>query len=268
MTLLQALVLAFVQGMTEFLPVSSSGHLALFGRLFGMKAPDINFDIVLHMATLLAVLIYYRKKLYQLTVHLFSKKSGEGFAETPFRFLFFVILTSIPTGIIGLTLDKRMEALHENLIFVGVCFFITAVMLFITHLKQKKGLTGIDLLQTSWWVPALIGVAQGIAVLPGVSRSGFTIGAAILLGISATDSTDYGFLVSIPAILGAFLLKLSGIAALGFSLNYALGFILAFLVGLASIRLVVVFVEKARLHYFAVYMVGISIFTLILGVFK
>ncbi|NOZ13267.1 MAG: undecaprenyl-diphosphate phosphatase [Acidobacteria bacterium] len=265
MTLFQALALAFVQGMTEFLPVSSSGHLAFFGRIFGMKAPDINFDIVLHMATLLAVLIYYRKQLIGLTVSLFSRRKGEGFAENPLRFLFFVILTSIPTGIIGLALNKRMEKLHENLIFVGVCFFITAVMLFITHLKQRKGITGTALLNAGWWVPALIGVAQGIAVLPGVSRSGFTIGAALLLGISATDSADYGFLVSIPAILGAFLLKLGGISAMGLSLNYALGFILAFAVGLASIRLVVVFVEKARLHYFAAYMVILSVLTLILG---
>ena len=265
MTLIQALVLAFVQGMTEFLPVSSSGHLALFGRLFGLKTADINFDVVLHMATLLAVLIYYRKQLISLTVHLFNRKKGAGFAENPLRFLFFVILTSIPTGIIGLSLDSRMEALHDNLIFVGVCFFITAVMLFITYLKQKKGLSGKGLLQSPWWVPALIGVAQGIAVLPGVSRSGFTIGAALLLGIAATDSADYGFLVSIPAILGAFLLKLGGISAVGFSLNYVLGFILAFFVGLASIRLVVVFVEKARLHYFAIYMALISIVTLILG---
>lgn len=266
MTLLQALILAFVQGMTEFLPVSSSGHLALFGRLFGMKTPDINFDIVLHMATLLAVLIYYRKQLIDLTIHLFSRKSGEGFAENPLRFLFFVILTSIPTGIIGLALDSRMEALHENLIFVGICFFITSIMLLTTHLKQKKGLLGKSLLNSPWWVPALIGVAQGIAVLPGVSRSGFTIGAALLLGIAATDSADYGFIVSIPAILGAFLLKLGGISAMGFSMNYVLGFVLAFLVGLASIRLVVIFVEKARLHYFAAYMVIVSIVTLILGI--
>ncbi|RLE24369.1 MAG: UDP-diphosphatase [Acidobacteria bacterium] len=266
MTLIQALVLAFVQGMTEFLPVSSSGHLALFGRLFGMKAPDINFDVVLHMATLLAVLIYYRKQLIDLTVSLFLRKRGVGFAESPLRFLFFVILTSIPTGIIGLALDSRMEKLHENLVFVGVCFFITAAMLLITHRKQKKGISGTALLSVSWWVPALIGVAQGIAVLPGVSRSGFTIGAALLLGISATDSADYGFLVSIPAILGAFLLKLSGISAMGFSLNYVLGFVLAFLVGLVSIRLVVIFVEKARLHYFAAYMAILSVLTLILGI--
>ncbi len=265
MTLVQALVLAFVQGMTEFLPVSSSGHLALFGRLFGMKAPDINFDVVLHLATLLAVLIYYRKQLIDLTIHLFSRKRGEGFAENPLRFLFFIILTSIPTGIIGLILNDHMEALHENLVFVGACFFITAVMLLITHLRQKRGTTGGSLLNASWWIPALIGVAQGIAVLPGVSRSGFTIGAALLLGISATDSADYGFIVSIPAILGAFLLKLGGIAALGFSWNYALGFVLAFLVGLVSIRLVVVFVEKTRLHYFAAYLVAISTITLILG---
>ncbi len=266
MTLIQALALAFVQGMTEFLPVSSSGHLAFFGRIFAMKAPDINFDIVLHMATLLAVLIYYRKQLIGLIISLFSRKKGEGFAENPLRFLFFVILTSVPTGIIGLALNNRMEKLHENLFFVGVCFFITATMLLITHLKQKKGNGKTALLNTSWWIPALIGVAQGIAVLPGISRSGFTIGTALLLGISATDSADYGFLVSIPAILGAFLLKLGSISAMGFSLNYVVGFALAFAVGLASIRLVVVFVEKARLHYFAAYMVVLSALTLLLGI--
>jgi len=235
------------------------------GRLAGLPEPDIGFDITIHMATLLAVVLYYRRELLDLAVAFLRNRPGSGFAARPYRFLWFVVLTSLPTGIAGLFLQSRIENLHANLPVVAACFGVTTIWLFWTHRRQKQG-GGSPLLDRAWLVPVLIGVAQGVAILPGVSRSGMTIGAAILLGVVDRDAAAYGFLVSIPAILGAFLLELPHIAGQAFTVAYGVGFAAAFLVGLAAIRAVVVFVDKARLHWFAWYVAAVAVFTLAVGV--
>ena len=265
MTLLQALALALIQGLTEFLPVSSSGHLALSGHLFGLPAPDIAYDVLIHMATLVAVMLYYRKTLWNLAAGLFRPEGRTGFAARPWRFLLFVILSSVPTGIIGLTLEGHMVSLHQNLYIVGGCFLVTGAVLALTYRRLSATGSPIGLLASPLWVPLVIGVAQGIAVMPGISRSGFTIGAAILLGINGKESTSYGFLVSIPAILGAFLLQLPDMAGSGITIPHVAGFVVALVTGLAAIRVVERVVEHNRLNRFALYMVLISMITLITG---
>lgn len=253
MSWLQALVLAIVQGLTEFLPVSSSGHLALFGRLFRLPAPDISYDVMLHLATLVAVVLYYRNELAGLAAGLFRPEGRTGFAARPWRFLLFVVLSTIPTGLIGLSLDTHMTALHDNLFVVGICFLATAAILFLTHRHQIQETENRELLDLHWTVPVLIGIAQGIAVLPGISRSGATIGCAILLGTMGRQAASYAFLVSIPAIFGAFLLKLPDLSRAGLTAEHGTGFVVALVVGMLSIRVVEKVVEHRTLNRFAVY---------------
>ncbi len=270
MSLVQALILALIQGITEFLPVSSSGHLALLGKLIGLSEPDINFDITIHLATLFAVMFYYRKDLYSLVINFFSSlKSGTGekgwdFPNNPLRFLLFVIAASIPTGIIGLYLKDKVEGLHSNLKIVGVFFLITALFLFVASVIQKKG-NSERLLAMSLFVPLLIGIAQGFAVVPGISRSGATITVALLFGVSAEDSAEFSFLISIPAILGAFLLKLGDISGSLFSLPYVAGFLTALIVGVFSIKAVEIVVKKMKLQYFSLYLIFAAVLSFLVG---
>ena len=261
MTWLQALALAIIQGLTEFLPVSSSGHLALSGRLFGLPAPDIAYDVLIHLATLVAVMLYYRKTLWNLAVGLFRPVEQTGFAARPWRFLLFIILSTLPTGVIGLGLDAHMETLHDNLLIVGVCFLVTGALLLLTFGALRKSGNLKDLLDMPYWVPVVIGIAQGVAVMPGISRSGMTIGVAILLGICGQQATRYGFLVSIPAILGAFVLKLPEMTGSGFGMVHVAGFLVALMVGLLAIRVVEKVVENNRLHHFAIYMGAVALIT-------
>lgn len=263
MTWLQALALAVIQGLTEFLPVSSSGHLALSGRLFGLPAPDIAYDVWIHLATLVAVMLYYRKTLWNLAVGLVHPSGQTGFAARPWRFLAFVILSTLPTGVIGLGLDAHMEILHDNLLVVGSCFLITGGLLLLTFRALRASGSLKDLLDMPYWVPVVIGIAQGVAVMPGISRSGMTIGAAILLGVCGHQATRYGFLVSIPAILGAFVLKLPELAGGGFGMVHGIGFLVALLVGLLAIRVVEKVVENNRLNHFAIYMAAVALITFV-----
>ena len=270
MSLLQALILALVQGLTEFLPVSSSGHLALLGKLVGLNEPDINFDITIHLATLFAVVFYYRKDLYYLVVNFFSwfkEKNGNGgldFADNPVKFLLYVIAASVPTGIIGLYLKDKVEYLHSNLKIVGICFLITAFFLLVASFIQKKGKSK-RLLAVSILIPFLIGIAQGLAVMPGISRSGATITVALLFGISAEDSAEFSFLISIPAILGAFLLKAGDISASLLSLPYIVGFVVALIVGVFSIKAVEFIVKKMKLAYFSFYLIFVAVLSFLVG---
>jgi len=268
MTWVQAFILALIQGLTEFLPVSSSGHLALFGKILGLKSPDIAFDVVIHLATLFAVVFYYRRDIFEIIVSLFNgekrKESVSDFAKRPFRFLLFGIVATIPTAVVGLFLKDRIENLHSNLHVVGFCFFLTALFLFIAWEIQKKGKSK-KLLDFPLYLPFLIGIAQGLAVLPGISRSGATITAALVFGVCAEDSAEFSFLLSIPAILGAFVLEFKDIAGVGITFPYVIGFFTALAVGILSIRLVEVVVKKLKLHYFSFYLIVLAVVSFLIG---
>ncbi len=268
MNWVQAFILALIQGLTEFLPVSSSGHLALFGKLVGLKKPDIAFDVVIHLATLFAVLFYYRKDIIAILLSIFGRKEESGkfsdFAERPYRFLLFGIVATIPTAIIGLYFKNKVEFLHSNLNIVGVCFLITSVFLFFAWKIQQRGKQE-KLLDFPLWLPFLIGIAQGIAIMPGISRSGATITVALLFGVCGEDSAEFSFLLSIPAILGAFILEMKDIAGMAFSLPYVLGFFVALIVGIFSIRLVEIVVKKLKLHYFSFYLLIVAVISFLIG---
>ncbi|MEC8422431.1 MAG: undecaprenyl-diphosphate phosphatase, partial [Myxococcota bacterium] len=198
-----AAVLGVVQGVTEFLPVSSSGHLVLFQQWLPPVGDHVAFDLVLHLGTLVPVLFVYRDELLGIPRDILG---GEGplLQRTGVRLLMLMTIGSIPTAAIGLVFQDVFEQLFANPVSVGVAFAVTGFVLFATRYIRQGDATEDS---TRWWQAVMVGIAQGIAITPGVSRSGSTIAAGLLLGFKREFAARYSFLLSIPAISGAFLLK-------------------------------------------------------------
>jgi undecaprenyl-diphosphatase len=264
-SVLQVVVLAVVQGLTEFLPVSSSGHLALAQILFG-DALDIGdavaMDVALHLGTLVPVLWFYRSDLLQLGRHGMGRGGADeiGLAR---RYLLLLVLASVPTAAIGLLFQEDFEALFTVPVAVGAALWITALLLVFSRLFERParsaGLT-VGVLSA-----LVMGIVQGLAITPGISRSGATISVALMLGVSRSEAARFSFLLSVPAIGGAALLKL-GEAAGDLRWNLVLlGFVISALVGYAALTLLVQLVERGRLWSFAPYVVVVGALAIALG---
>ncbi len=243
MTFLEATSSGVVQGVTEFLPVSSSGHLVLLHALFGFEEPKLLFDLCLHLGTTVSVLILCWPKIFR-------------FLTTERKLFFFVVLGTLPTVAIGLFFAKPFEALFSRPKDLAWGFWMTAAWLFFgERFRAKKGR---DL---AWHSALLIGFSQGIAIIPAISRSGATIGTGLLLGLEGSVAVEYSFLLSIPAILGAFLYKLfsvddpvtvSGIFGKE-GVAFGVGTLIATLSGMIAIRMVHRIVQKRKLYFFSLY---------------
>ena len=248
--------LAVLQGLTEFLPVSSSGHLAIAQILIpSFKEPAIVFDLFLHLGTLIATIIYFGKDLCELFLYLFSHltRPKELFltSKEPHNIIPQIILSTIVTGAVAFPLKHTAENAFYNLNYIIAGYFLIAFLLFITQFKknspEKEIITFKDAL--------LIGLIQGIAVFPGISRSGTTIAMALLLGIERKKAFTFSFLISIPVIAGSFFIEsLSMTSFLSSHLpRYLFGSFIAMIVGYASLMLLSKIINKARIHYFAYY---------------
>lgn len=237
MTPTQAVLLGVVQGLTEFLPVSSSGHLVIFQKAFGLSHPPINFDILVHTATLIAVIIVFRKEIIQIKKSLIKA----------------IIVGSIPTAIIGLLLESQAEQLFNSLTIVGLALLVTTVLLLSTRFIKTSNQNPRSSVQTK--SAFFIGIAQGIAVIPGISRSGSTIIAGLWSGLDQKTAVTFAFLISIPAIVGAQLLQLSKMSALqpGEGATFILGFVSAAITGIISLKILKLLVEKNKLYAFSAY---------------
>jgi undecaprenyl-diphosphatase len=202
----QAAVLGLIQGLTEFLPVSSSGHLVLVQSLYGWKEADLTFDIVVHLATLVALVVYYRRDVYVILKGGLTGTTEPWEGLTPRTWCGLLLLGSIPAAVVGLAFKSQIEAQFADPVLNGIQLLITAAILFSTvPLKTFR--------HTLTWGRALwVGVAQAISILPGISRSGATIATAMHLGVSREQAARYSFLLSMPAIFGAFLLQAGDIA--------------------------------------------------------
>lgn len=253
MSYLDAVLLAVLQGLTEFLPVSSSGHLVLAQQwLGGVGHVDLFYDVLLHLATALAVLIYLRRDVWQLARGaLHPGQPGVGpFAGQERRILGFLLLATVPTGLIGLTLDRWAFAWLTRPDVVGFMLMLTAAILWWGRRPagmQPRDMRSFDALR--------IGVLQGLAVTPGISRSGITIAAALRLGLHRKVASRFSLLVSIPAILAATLLKAldavhEPLPPLG---PYLVGMLVAFAVGYAAIAVILRMVQQQRFHWFSWY---------------
>jgi undecaprenyl-diphosphatase len=203
MTYLEAAVLGLIQGLTEFLPVSSSGHLALAEALFGLPPGDLFFEITVHVATLLAVVAFYRRELLQILVGFARPEGHEVAGMSSWRWLGLLVIGTLPAVVVGLTLETQIEAAFGNLRGIGYALLATGVLLFST-----RRLAGV-LRRLGWGRALIIGCAQAVAILPGVSRSGTTIATALWLGVEREQAARFSFFLALPAISGAFVLQLA-----------------------------------------------------------
>jgi undecaprenyl-diphosphatase len=259
MSIFTAIVLGVIQGLTEFLPVSSSGHLVLFQKFFGIEEPALLFDIMLHVGTLAAVFAVLWKDIWAILKKLYQPLTA------------YLIIATIPTVIIALALKDPIEKLFETGQFLGVCFLITAALLSAAELLSRRAAAGgsIGLKnpgEMNWLDALVIGIMQAIAIVPGVSRSGATLSGALSRRLNRDFAARFSFLLSIPAILGAAVLQLKdvvksgetaagdgiGMGAISMAAMIA-GTVSAAIVGFFAVRLMLKIVRERSLWGFAVY---------------
>ena len=259
MTFLDAIILGIIQGLTEFLPVSSSGHIQLGEALLGLgeEHDSLSFTIIVHAATVLSTIVVFRKDIADLLRGVFSmEKESLTFAGK-------VVLSMVPAAAAGIFLEDTIDGwFGDNLTLVGVCLLVTATLLMLTSVAKpgnKKPSFGHIL---------LIGISQAMAILPGVSRSGSTISTALYLGVDKERATRFSFLMVIPLILGATAKKILDGPAAGEAVVpaaiLAAGFVAAFLAGWAACKWMVAIVKRGKLWYFAVYCVIVGLIAIFL----
>lgn len=248
MTIWQAAILGIVQGLTEFLPISSSGHLVILQQLFGIQGSNLTFDVVIHQATLLAIIIFFGKSLLKVT-----RKEW-----------FFVAVGTIPAVLIGLLFKDFFDALFANDKFVGLELIVTGLINFYTdyRLRNPKQLNA----QLTWQKSLLIGLGQAVAIIPGISRSGTTVSTAIALKIDRESAFRFSFLLAIPALLGAGVLEFKDLLETGASdvsiMPLLVGSMFAFIFGVLSLRFFKYVISKAKLEWFGWYCVIVGLFVL------
>ena len=255
---LTVILLAIIQGVTEFLPVSSSGHLALFSTFFGLQTDTgLGLGIILHAGSLLAIVCFYFKTLLGF------------FKKEQFHLLLMVIVGSIPAGIVGVILKKSglADYIFNDMLSVAMGFLITASILRLTGKSKMTSNANTELKEISLRQAIIVGFAQMWAIVPGISRSGSTIAAGILSGIKFESAAAFSFLLALPAIAGASLLEIIELARNGFQLgdftigHLALGLVVSAAVSLASLYLLVQILRKGKLAWFSWYLflLGVSL---------
>jgi len=244
----EALILGLVQGLTEFLPVSSSGHLTIAKFLFGIETSDLSFEVAVHAATVLATIVVFRKKIQSLLASLFTFRYDE---QT--KYLLMIVVSMIPVFVVGVFFKDYVEALFgEGLLVVGCALVVTSILLFFGEFFKTKSEGCTVTLRSAF----IMGLAQAVAVIPGLSRSGSTIAAGLLSGVRKDVVAEFSFLMVLVPILGEAFLDLVGgdfaQSTTGF-LQLAVGFVSAFLSGMFACKVMIAIVKKAKLRWFALY---------------
>jgi undecaprenyl-diphosphatase len=248
-----ALILGIIQGLTEFLPVSSSAHLVFAGYFLKTNAQNVTYDAFLHFGTLVAVVVFFHKKIWQIIKSFFVWKDKENL-----RLGLFIILATIPAAVVGLVAEKPVKQAFESPFYAALFLAATGLILFFTRFIQEKER------QIRWSDALIIGLAQAVALFPGISRSGVTIATALYLGLKREDAFQFSFLLSIPAIFGANLLALKDAKLTGLSVPSALiGILFAFGFGLLAIFLVKKLLVRRQFYLFGFYCVIASIAVLL-----
>lgn len=265
LSIFEGIMLGAVQGITEFLPVSSSGHLVLAREFLQIGAVPLLFDVLLHVATLFVIVFYYQKLLLRLCAvairFLGRKKRPED--EKDLRLIVSLLVATILTVIVALLL-RLIGADVASVRSVSICLIITAILLATTKWIPKAKSSSY-----TWKQTMLIGTAQGFGTLAGISRSGITLTAALWSGMQREQAGEYAFILSIPAVLGALILSLADVAGAPVGIAFLptlLGCVVAFLVGLAALRLLLWMVKEARLWYFSFYLVAVGLLGLFITV--
>lgn len=267
MTLIESLILGAVQGATEFLPVSSSGHLVLVEALMKVQTPGVLYEVALHLGTLAAVVFFFRRDVRDIIVDWCAGMAEWGWKRRPwrevwaarkdFRMGWYVVVGTLPAGIAGLTVNDLIAGLFKSPLLTAGMLFVTGEILWLTRsyslARQEGRVTLKDAL--------LIGLAQSVALIPGISRSGSTISAGLMLGLDRAEAARFSFLLFMPAILGAAVLESRHISALPEGQWGVLlaGVLTATITGYIALRFLVRVVKAARLHWFAWYCWGMGI---------
>ncbi len=265
MNFFESIILGIVQGLTEFLPVSSSGHLVIFQNLFGISSKSVAFEIVVHIGTLLSILVVFYSDLINMIKSFFTGIFKGNIVESyksdyHFRFSILIIIGTIPAIIVGLFFKDFLESIFHNISIVGFTLIFTGLILFLTRfIKVKQG-------NPNMFQAIIIGITQAFAILPGISRSGMTISTSLFLGISRDEAARFSFLLSIPAILGAAVLELNdfvldGLSFYNFGVLFA-GMFFSFIVGYVAIKFLLKVIQTGKFSWFAPYCVCLGIIVL------
>ncbi len=262
MTYLNAVILGAVQGLAEFLPVSSSGHLAVLQNFMDLGEIPLLFDILLHIATLGVVFIVFWDRIWRIIKSLIRRITGKSEDEDRenIRLFLVILLATVFTGVLGLVIEKFDVGRNVKAVFI--LFIVTGIILILSRKREGKETYGTAGVKHG----IITGLAQGIGVLPGISRSGITISAALFSGMNREQAGEFSFLLSIPAILGALVLQLKDAGSLFGSVSAGVvvsGMISAFVVGLVSLKLLIKLVKKGNLYYFSFYLIPLGIAGLI-----
>ena len=264
---LQALILGIIQGLTEYLPVSSSGHLAIGANLFGMSGEEnLTFTVAVHVATVLSTVVILWKEIVWIFADIFKWKWNEGM-----KYAVNILISMIPVAIVGLLFKDKVEAIFgSGLLVVGICLMITASLLAFSYWAKPRQRENI-----SPFHAFVIGIAQALAVLPGLSRSGSTIATGLLLGNKKEKLAQFSFLMVIPPILGEALLDVKDMAEVGVSTAMAglptsslvIGFLAAFVSGCLACKWMIDIVKKGKLIWFALYCAIVGLLAIVLPLF-
>ena len=273
MNFLSVCFLGLLQGLTEFLPVSSSGHLVIFQALLNIESPGIFLELALHLATLFAVMVAYRQDVLALIkegfaflgdlIHLRFKEAFDTRAENR-RLLLLIAAASVPTAILGIGLEDVFERFYDSLLMVGIFLLITGLVLRRTaHVEDGR----VALHDIGFKRALLIGTVQGFAIAPGISRSGSTISAGLFTGIKKDDAARFSFLLSLPAVVGSVIFKVKDVfteGAMVLNLATLASMVIAFVVGILSIYFLVALLKKDRFGNFGYYCLGAGLVSIIL----
>lgn len=277
MDTIEALLLGLLQGLTEYLPISSSGHLTLGSNLFGIKEPEtiLPFTVLLHVATVLSTIVVLHKEItwiFKGLFNSFSANKGNGYIgrlNSQQQYAIAIIVSMIPVGIVGVFFKDAVEETFSSLLVVGCCLLLTALLLtFSYYAKPKKQKESVSIKDAF-----IIGLSQAFAVLPGLSRSGTTIATGLILGNSKQSMAQFSFLMVIPPILGEALLETIDMFSMGVAAAFSgisptaliVGFLAAFLSGCAACKWMISVVRRGKLIYFAYYCLIAGIVTIILS---
>ncbi|MFH1269760.1 MAG: undecaprenyl-diphosphate phosphatase [Candidatus Omnitrophota bacterium] len=244
--MLKYIILGIIQGLTEFLPVSSSGHLVIIQRLFGMTEEAVAVSVALHLGTVLALVIFFFKDILNLFRNI--------------KLMSYIVIVTLITGVIGISGKDFFERLFSSPRLVAVALIITGIILILTKRLMEKRRDTLNIKDAF-----ILGLTQGIAIIPGISRSGTTISTLLFRGLDRQTAFRFSFLASIPAVFGAVILEAKdiGLACNIGAGNLVIGFIFSLLTGLLSLGILKAILSKAKLHYFGYYCIIIAVITLL-----
>ena len=251
MDLLESIILGVIQGFTEFLPISSSGHLVITQNFFGIKQLGNEFEILLHIGTLFSILFVFFKDIRQIIATLHIKSTQ--------RFILNVAIGTLPAAVIGIMLKENIVSLFDNILVVGYALVFTGLILISSYFFKKKSK------EISIGTSFLIGCAQAVAIIPGISRSGMTITLALFLGVESKQAAKYSFMLAIPVISGAGLLMSTNLNN-SFNMDisiYIAGLASSFIIGVISLKWLLGWLETGKFYYFGIYCFIMGLFTIV-----